>query len=80
MTDAVTTALDKYERILDKSYSQVIDDRLDNLGHCLTVIAYNQDGSLRWEECCLDADEFHQAMHEVIRDGLRYDITRSSRN
>ena len=80
MTDALTAALDNYERVMHKTDLQIIDERLDNLGHFLTVTAFEADGSERWEACCLDADEFHQAMHEVIRDGLRYEIVRSSRN
>ena len=80
MTDALTAALDNYERLQDKTDLQIIDERLDNLGYFLTVTAFEADGSERWEACCLDADEFHQAMHEVISDGLRYDIVRSSRN
>ena len=80
MTDSATAALDTYERLLDKSYSQVIDERIDNLGYYMTVTAFEANGSTRWEACCLDSDEFHQAMHEVIRDGLRYEIVRSSRN
>jgi len=80
MSDALTAALDNYERLQDKSFPEIIDERLDNYGHFLTVTAFEADGSERWEACCLDADEFHQAMHEVIRDGLRYEIVRSSRN
>ena len=54
----------------------LIDERTDNMAYRITVTAYEKDGSVRWSECCLDADEFHQAMHEVLRDGLKYELMR----
>ena len=54
----------------------LIDERADNRAYRITVTAYEKDGSVRWSECCLDADEFHQAMHEVLRDGLKYELMR----
>ena len=59
-----------YERLQAKTTSQEIDDRLDNHGHILVV------STDLWEECCLTADEFHQAMHEVLRDNLSYKLQR----
>ena len=80
MTDALTAALNNYERVMHKTDLQIIDERLDNFGHILYISAFNADGSLKFDEYCLDADEFHQAMHEVIRDGLTYKIERHARN
>jgi len=80
MTDALTAALDNYERLQDKNELEIINERLDNFGHILYVTAFNADGSVKFDQYCLDADEFHQCMHEAIRDGLRYEIERHARN
>lgn len=75
--DFHTSSLDRYEALEAKSYSERIDDRLDDLGHTITVTAYEKDESVRWIACCLTANEFHEAMHEVLRDELKYDLIRT---
>ena len=41
------------------------------------MTAYEADGSVRWIACCLTPDEFHEAMHEVLRDGLKHELIRT---
>ena len=74
---SLAAAVDRYyERLDSVSISDQIEQRLDNHDHIFVVTAYNADNSVKWEEHCLSADEFHQAMHEVIREGIRYELDR----
>lgn len=75
--DHHTSSLDRYEALEARPLGQQIDERLDNLGHIISVTAYEADGSERWTACCLTANEFHEAMHEVLRDGLKYELIRT---
>ena len=61
-------ALDAYEARLDQQIEE-------NKGYRIAVTAYEKDGTERWTACCLDAEEFHEAMIEVLRDGLRHELT-----
>lgn len=75
--DFHTSSLDRYEALEAKPFDQQIDERLDNLGHTITVTAWEADGTERWTACCLTPCEFHEAMHEVLRDGLKYELIRT---
>ena len=66
--DFHTQSLDAYEAQLDQQIEE-------NNGVTLCVTAYEKDGTERWTACCLDADEFQEAMIEVLRDGLKYELT-----
>ena len=54
--DFHTSSLDRYEALEAKSYSERIDERLDDLGHTITVTAYEKDESVRWIACCMTAE------------------------
>ena len=62
------SSLDRYEAQLDQQIEE-------NKGYRIAVTAYEKDGTERWTACCLDAEEFHEAMIEVLRDGLRHELT-----
>ena len=66
--DFHNSSLDRYEAQLDQQIEV-------NNGVTLCVTAYEKDGTERWTACCLDADEFQEAMIEVLRDGLKYELT-----
>ena len=65
-------ALDAYEAQLDQQIEE-------NNGVTLCVTAYEKDGTERWTACCLDAEEFQEAMIEVLRDGLQARADHDSR-
>ena len=70
-----TNQMDFHNQALD-AYEAQLDQQIEvNNGVTLCVTAYEKDGTERWTACCLDADEFQEAMIEVLRDGLKYELT-----
>ena len=63
-----TASLDAYEAQLDQQIEE-------NKGYRIAVTAYEKDGTERWTACCLDAEELQEALIEVLRDGLRHELT-----
>ena len=70
-----TNQMDFHNQALDAYEAQLDQQIEENNGVTLCVTAYEKDGTERWTACCLDADEFQEAMIEVLRDGLKYELT-----
>ena len=70
-----TNQMDFHNQALDR-YEAQLDQQIEvNNGVTLCVTAYEKDGTERWTACCLDGDELQEALIEVLRDGLKYELT-----